>query len=370
MDAQTHTLRWSVHRPIRGWYLRLRSPLFPPASAINVAPGPADGTLEFACRTNVDMRRCIPPPPNNPHSNTSGSGDQAVVHSYPPQPASASSASPTSSATSTTGFNIGQNTPRWGPTRSNTAPPRALARDSRSSDSSVSSSSTAVSLPPSRPPSAHGLPPASSAVVSAPRILVTAPVESGVKRSKVVHEASPPPPVPKSVPAPAPSAPGESEKNAGSSQTKNQDQGAGSSTRPPAPPAPPKVEITNFVLTPRPHLPLPSAQSQGSGSALSSSASGVFSVLTSPRAPSFIASAIQSILPPRKSFTLHTPSLPPLITFHDTSPYLGTQTRGTILFDTGVARVLGVDESFWIAVGCAYLEYLGERESYMAAADG
>lgn len=52
------SLCWVIHKPTRGWYIRLRSPAFPPGSFISLSPPTADirqtsaGCLEFGCRTN------------------------------------------------------------------------------------------------------------------------------------------------------------------------------------------------------------------------------------------------------------------------------------------------------------------------------
>ena len=50
---------WTVHRPKRGWYLRLRTPAFPPGVFIPLLPLPqtsphyAEAALSFACRMNL-----------------------------------------------------------------------------------------------------------------------------------------------------------------------------------------------------------------------------------------------------------------------------------------------------------------------------
>ena len=53
-----------------------------------------------------------------------------------------------------------------------------------------------------------------------------------------------------------------------------------------------------------------------------------------------------------------------MLTFTDTTPLLiGTgATSGTIELDHGVARALGVEPSWWIAVALAYIEFLDERD--------
>lgn len=48
--------------------------------------------------------------------------------------------------------------------------------------------------------------------------------------------------------------------------------------------------------------------------------------------------------------------------YHDTTPLLGSHNSGTIELDHGVARCLGVEPSWWIAVALAYIEFLQERD--------
>ncbi|KAG7442692.1 uncharacterized protein BT62DRAFT_982397 [Guyanagaster necrorhizus] len=59
---------------------------------------------------------------------------------------------------------------------------------------------------------------------------------------------------------------------------------------------------------------------------------------------------------------------PPLLVFHDRTPvYSVASFTGTIEFDRAEEGLVGVDTSFWIAVALTYLEFLAERESYLAA---
>ncbi|GAC73316.1 hypothetical protein PANT_9d00043 [Moesziomyces antarcticus T-34] len=59
IDATTGRTCWSVHRPTRGWYLHLRSPLLPPNTAISLrSPSagehdPSASPLTFAVRTRI-----------------------------------------------------------------------------------------------------------------------------------------------------------------------------------------------------------------------------------------------------------------------------------------------------------------------------
>ena len=100
---------WEIHRPLRGWYIRLRSPRFPPNVFIPLVPVPpssphAPGSLKFSCRTNVSTAPASSnqpsPSPHLPgashHSATdsettltdeappSGSAQLSPTHTYPP----------------------------------------------------------------------------------------------------------------------------------------------------------------------------------------------------------------------------------------------------------------------------------------------
>jgi len=86
-EASTNQLRWTIHRPKRGWYIRLRAPMFPPGSAISLSPARTsaggesateivDSRLRFGCRTLVP--------------STASQG-----HAYPPSRSSLSSQSHT-----------------------------------------------------------------------------------------------------------------------------------------------------------------------------------------------------------------------------------------------------------------------------------
>ncbi|KAJ3830491.1 hypothetical protein F5880DRAFT_1514967 [Lentinula raphanica] len=88
----TSTICWIIHRPSqKGWYIRIRSPSFPPGVFIPLIPLPSksplysDGALSFKSRTNLpNAAQMIPEfrPPSQPAANASTSS----VHSYPPTP--------------------------------------------------------------------------------------------------------------------------------------------------------------------------------------------------------------------------------------------------------------------------------------------
>lgn len=71
------------------------------------------------------------------------------------------------------------------------------------------------------------------------------------------------------------------------------------------------------------------------------------------------------LLPPPHLF----PALPPpainprpILTFHDTTPFLSATTQGVLIVDEALVRVLGVERGFWIAVALAALEIEEDRE--------
>lgn len=85
-------MRWTIHRPTRGWYLRLRSPVFPPGAAISLVPlaGAQNGRvrgeggeskLTFGCQTLAPPRAWT---------------SVGQEHSYPPSRTSTSSQASTS----------------------------------------------------------------------------------------------------------------------------------------------------------------------------------------------------------------------------------------------------------------------------------
>ncbi|KAJ4481196.1 hypothetical protein J3R30DRAFT_3700800 [Lentinula aciculospora] len=89
----TSTVCWIIHRPSqKGWYIRIRSPAFPPGVFIPLVPLPSksplhsDGALSFKSRTILpNTAQTISeyrPPTTHPVANVSTSS----IHSYPPTP--------------------------------------------------------------------------------------------------------------------------------------------------------------------------------------------------------------------------------------------------------------------------------------------
>jgi len=109
-DNATSSVQWEIHRPLRGWYIHLRSPRFPRNVSVPLVPVPpsspyhSPGSLKFSCRINVAP---VSPPTATPspsslsprlpgalHSATDSEatltdahGEQpSPTHTYPPAP--------------------------------------------------------------------------------------------------------------------------------------------------------------------------------------------------------------------------------------------------------------------------------------------
>jgi hypothetical protein len=71
---------------MRGWYIRIRSPSFPPGVYISVTPVPtssphhSDAAMSFKSRTN------LPNSSDNPAFTLQADASTSTVHSYPPTP--------------------------------------------------------------------------------------------------------------------------------------------------------------------------------------------------------------------------------------------------------------------------------------------
>ena len=83
------TICWTIHRPLRGWYIRIRSPSFPPGVFIPLTPVPpnsphyAEAALGFRSRTSLPSAKDTTVP-----VRTSEGASTSTVHSYPPTPPS------------------------------------------------------------------------------------------------------------------------------------------------------------------------------------------------------------------------------------------------------------------------------------------
>ncbi|KAG9028478.1 hypothetical protein FRB95_006420 [Tulasnella sp. JGI-2019a] len=172
-------------------------------------------------------------------------------------------------------------------------------------------------------------------------------------------------------------------------KTANEESGAASSTiqlptrRPPQPRPQPQSQITHFLITPDPSLAYPLSMEQEMRQQQQGKAhhrvSGLFSSLSQ-----------KLVGATKRSFTIRVPSnskpttaldsqmfvdRPPamltLLTFHDTTPTftLGSPTSGMLELDDGIARLLGVDRGFYVAVCLAFLQFLEDKQGYIAASN-
>ncbi|KAG5650396.1 hypothetical protein H0H81_012386 [Sphagnurus paluster] len=246
----TSTVCWTIHRPKRGWYIRIRSPVFPPGVFIPLIPVPrasphyADAALSFRSRTNIlgDV--------------TSPNRSISSVHSYPP---------------------------------------------------------------------------------TLPTLVVQ-------------------PPSPKAVQAKLEEIPKKRERK----PTKSTSQ------------------VTQFVLTPHSTQVAQPTSNSFFARALSMlknnrpTQSNSFTLSRVPvvatlSPPPPYASTLSSLSPVENPFASVLPP-PPVLVFHDQTPILTVGSfSGLIEIEKTEEQLLGVDTSFWIAVALTYLEFLEERESYLAA---
>ncbi|KAI0798181.1 hypothetical protein C8Q75DRAFT_870928 [Abortiporus biennis] len=265
VENATSTIQWTVHRPSRGWYIRIRSPSFPPGVFINLAPLPksspyhTDSALTFACRTNSPAAYTVVPESNVASSSTLSLDSDVTLTDYTPRDSS-HSYPPIS--------------PQLSPRASQTMSPRIAEAAFQASRSPRSS-----------------------------------------RQSLFV---------------------------------------AG--------------RVTNFLLTPHsaPHVPHQPETT--------SIFTRMFSALKN-NAPSHSASFTLSPIPsaavaniPENEVAAPLPIPQPLLAFHDRTPvWTVRSTTGIIELDTKYIQSLGVDTSFYIACALTYLEFLSEREGYLAA---
>ncbi|KAJ7085390.1 hypothetical protein B0H15DRAFT_950998 [Mycena belliarum] len=139
---------------------------------------------------------------------------------------------------------------------------------------------------------------------------------------------------------------------------------------------PPPTQVTQFVLAPYTSEVLKPAEMSYFQRALSviksHSASPSYSftlapVLSSTPPPAYPATPVASPMDSTASLAAQ-PVSPPLLAFHDRTPVMMVRSiTGLIEIDSAEERALGVESSFWIAVALCYLNFLQEKESYLAA---
>ncbi|KAI0075182.1 hypothetical protein K474DRAFT_1446787 [Panus rudis PR-1116 ss-1] len=275
VDNACTTILWTIHRPKRGWYIRVRAPSFPPGVFIPLTPLPrsspyyTDAALTFACRTGS---------PAQPQR-------RAALGTH------ATASSSTQSIDSDVTLTDGQ---------------RDRERHS---------------YPPSSPMTSPTIRP-----LSDPKIQVTPPEDGDrpAQDSALPRRSRP-----------------MSQFVAG--------------------------RVTNFLMTPHSVAHVPQqAQSV-------SIFSRMLSALKS-HAPhqsfSFTISPIPPVTPSNTPENVHAPvTVPkPVLTFHDRTPvWTVRSTNGDLELDTVLVESLGVEPSFYVACALTYLEFLSEREGYLAA---
>ncbi|KAH7107895.1 hypothetical protein BKA62DRAFT_740568 [Auriculariales sp. MPI-PUGE-AT-0066] len=273
------SLRWTIHTPKRGWYLRMRTPAFPPGTYVRfnpheAAPDIVMGTLVFGCQTHAFdyMELLVSTPRSSLSSMTNASPEQSTQNAPPP-----------------------------------TILPTGEAR--------------------------HNYPPSSSNDTPDTGLLIT------------------------------------------------------TSPKPQQRPAPPKSQISEFVLTPTSrhrvrHHGAGTTPAAASGSHLPSFLSRWLpSSMHEPKANSYTSAFELDVKPPLRrplsptssppvggdSVPVQPPRPPPLLTFLDETGLFSVQTHGSLEINTRLEARLGVDRGFWIAVSLAFLQFLEERDAFLAS---
>ncbi|KAG6879356.1 hypothetical protein C0992_003400 [Termitomyces sp. T32_za158] len=142
----------------------------------------------------------------------------------------------------------------------------------------------------------------------------------------------------------------------------------------------PATQVTEFILTPHSTQVMQPASNSFFSRAISvfknnrpshSNSFALSRLLTnadiSPT-PTHLSSPPPNSLPETSRLPTSPTVLPSLLVYHDRTPMftVGTFT-GLLEIDQAEEQLLGVETSFWIAIALTYLEFLEERESYLAA---
>ncbi|KLO18727.1 hypothetical protein SCHPADRAFT_844661 [Schizopora paradoxa] len=98
VEQATSKLCWTIHRPKRGWYLRIKAPSFPRGASIHLSPVPktspfyVEGALTFQCRVNtpksskLEERTSVEKSSMESLTPTLTESSESTAHSYPPTP--------------------------------------------------------------------------------------------------------------------------------------------------------------------------------------------------------------------------------------------------------------------------------------------
>ncbi|KAF5329364.1 hypothetical protein D9619_009187 [Psilocybe cf. subviscida] len=293
----TSTIYWTIHRPLRGWYIRIRAPSFPPGVFIPLTPVPPSSSFHTEAALSFNTRTNIP---------VSG-GPSHQLRSIPLDDTKGINATPRSSSSSSASDHS------YPPTPTTTTPTQSTTNLSKTHSVASSSSSTRSSITNNSRSSTGGRPITSSQIT---QFVLSAhssqPVETPQNASFFSRALS----VLKS-----------HRPSHSNSFTLSRVLAPSNMSAPPPPYA------SNASLT-----TLPSITSQPGHSTT-------------------------AILEPQQH--LHHP---PLLVFHDQTPVLTVRSlSGLLEVEKAEEEFLGVDTSFWIAVALTYLEFLEDRESYLAA---
>jgi hypothetical protein len=312
-DCKTNRVRWTIHQPKRGWYLRLRSPTFPPGASISLTPltnnrdehgniahnnRSTDPKLTFGCQTIVP---------------TSVVSNALPDHSYPP------------------------------------------SRTSTSSQTSISASSSRQSLHQERRPPVRK----SQAITASAAEEGTHESEDigdGLKSVETGSSTPSKPAPPRSVPMPK-QPPLKWQVTHYSLQLGVPENGhlAGIHHHHPhlahAPSHAPQTSFLSRALAPLAnishatsyHFTIQPLFIPGMGNAAAAVGRG-----TSSNAPS--ATPVPVPLPL------------PFVAFTDSTPVLRATPSGTLSIDVEVVRSLGVEMAFWVAVSLAFFDFLRDRD--------
>ncbi|KAF4611783.1 hypothetical protein D9613_004009 [Agrocybe pediades] len=407
----TSTIQWTIHRPLRGWYIRLRSPTFPPGVFIPLTPVPqasslhVDAALQFGTRTNniafvqgsstdngrrrwdtvheenededgqqreedggnkADKGKSLPTSESQftlsdqdderdiaSHPQAQERSSTSSIHSYPPTPTiTVSSHTQSFSLSSSSSSSISS-------MASSSSSPRTPTHRSRRPLSSSSVSSTTTNNPSTKAKSKSRAyaPPLSIPSTQITQFLLAPhqPDTTASQQEQLAHQQH------QSFFARALSLLKTHRPTTSNSFCLSRI----------VPPTAAAQSATAASPSPMSATPLVSGGAGGGGNLSPPPYASNISLTTSP------ASSTTHILPHPSSHSQSQPpaqaqaqpsTAPPLLTFTDHTPLLTVRSlTGLIEVDEAEERRLGVDGSFWIAVALAYLEFLEERESYLAA---
>lgn len=364
----TNSICWTVHRPIHGWYIRLRSPSFPPETYISLSPVShksflyVEGALSFTSRTNSlstfvmpvdeeEHRRFSLASPSQPRMSMSSimtirstkttrtvqSSSTERAHSYPPIPS--------------------------GPTVNVLPPsPKSVASrlSRRSSSSSTYSASSSQSSPSTIRPSTQTQ--LSTFILSPTINQIPLPASNSYfaraislfqyhrpRQNNSFTLSRIPAPMPQYI-SPAPSMSNLDLPNSGAAALVNQNTDEVSDdTRTVTLDSQEDPSMRDIHIPPllRVSVSGPPAHSPSSSSL---SPSYPVSSSLSPSTPSPDSSA-----PPPLS-------LPLVMRFVDETPIFTVgSTMGAFELDQTEVKALGIDMSYWIAVGLTYLDFLENK---------